>query len=329
MATAVASAALLFGPVAALAACNLKTMDVPVKMEGLRPLVAGKVNGEPVQFLLDSGAFFSTIDAGFAAKQKLKVATGEKLGTRLGPAFETLASGAGGTDRVAGVVVAPTLEFASAKFTNVPFLAFDFGDAHGLLGQNFLRQVDNEYDFKNGIMRMVRAEDCAKTELAYWAKPGTSYSVSPLEPTSRDLNAHNVAIIWINGEKMKAYFDTGAATTFITTRAASRAGVKTSDPGVKRAGFSRGIDRDNIKTWVGRFASVKIGDEEIKNAMLAIGETSVYDFDVLVGADFFMAHHVYVANSQRKLYFTYNGGPVFQSPEPDAETASDDAHRGK
>jgi tetratricopeptide (TPR) repeat protein len=32
---------------------------------------------------------------------------------------------------------------------------------------------------------------------------------------------------------------------------------------------------------------------------------------MLVGADFFLSHRIYVASSQRKLYFTYNGGPVF------------------
>jgi tetratricopeptide (TPR) repeat protein len=32
---------------------------------------------------------------------------------------------------------------------------------------------------------------------------------------------------------------------------------------------------------------------------------------MLLGADFFLSHHVYVANSQHRLYFTYNGGPVF------------------
>jgi hypothetical protein len=35
------------------------------------------------------------------------------------------------------------------------------------------------------------------------------------------------------------------------------------------------------------------------------------DVDMLIGADFFLSHRIYVANSQRKLYFTYNGGPVF------------------
>jgi tetratricopeptide (TPR) repeat protein len=32
---------------------------------------------------------------------------------------------------------------------------------------------------------------------------------------------------------------------------------------------------------------------------------------MLIGADFFLSHHVYVANGQHKMYFSYNGGPVF------------------
>jgi hypothetical protein len=36
---------------------------------------------------------------------------------------------------------------------------------------------------------------------------------------------------------------------------------------------------------------------------------------MLLGADFLRAHRVYVAHSQRRMYFTYEGGPVFQ-PKP-------------
>jgi hypothetical protein len=35
---------------------------------------------------------------------------------------------------------------------------------------------------------------------------------------------------------------------------------------------------------------------------------------MLIGCDFFLAHHVLVLNRQRKLLFTYNGGTVFQIP---------------
>jgi tetratricopeptide (TPR) repeat protein len=33
---------------------------------------------------------------------------------------------------------------------------------------------------------------------------------------------------------------------------------------------------------------------------------------MLIGADFMLSHRIYIARSQDKLYFTYNGGPVFR-----------------
>jgi predicted aspartyl protease len=121
---------------------------------------------------------------------------------------------------------------------------------------------------------------------------------------------------------MRAIFDTGSPTSFITKRAAARAGVETTAAGVKEAGFTSGDDRDHIKTWVATFGSVKIGDEEIKNGLLRIGDTNPDDFDVLIGADFFLAHHVYVANSQDMIYFTYAGGPVFNVEPGDVAQAA-------
>ena len=35
---------------------------------------------------------------------------------------------------------------------------------------------------------------------------------------------------------------------------------------------------------------------------------------MLLGADFLRAHRVLVSHSQRKMYFTYLGGPVFAPP---------------
>ncbi|MFI4958746.1 MAG: tetratricopeptide repeat protein [Lysobacterales bacterium] len=51
---------------------------------------------------------------------------------------------------------------------------------------------------------------------------------------------------------------------------------------------------------------------------------------MLLGVDFLLAHHMFIANSQRKVYFTYNGGRVFtfadapgDSDKPDAGSAAD------
>ena len=46
---------------------------------------------------------------------------------------------------------------------------------------------------------------------------------------------------------------------------------------------------------------------------------------MLLGADFLRSHRVLVSHSQRKLYFTYLGGPVFQSREPSTSKDPDRA----
>ena len=106
-------------------------------------------------------------------------------------------------------------------------------------------------------------------------------------------------------------FDTGAPTSILSLQAAARAGIKPESPGVVPAGESSGIGRGVYATYIAPFASFKIGEEEIKNTRLRFGGIELPNADMLIGADFFLSHRIYVANSQHKLYFTYNGGPVF------------------
>jgi hypothetical protein len=219
-------------------------------------------------------------------------------------------------------MTAAQFELGGATFHNLMFMAESrLNGEDGILGQDFLHIVDVDYDLSSGVARLVQPKDCRDTNMVYWAKDGQSYSVLPLDRLDLQ-NPHTQATVLINGVKMRAIFDTGSAVSFITQPAALRAGVKVTDPGVTPGGVSHGLDRD-IKSWVAVFSDVKIGDEEIQKTPLMIGETTADFFDVLIGADFFMAHHVYVANSQQKIYFTYSGGPVFDArrvaaPEPAA-----------
>ena len=53
---------------AAPAGCQLaKFLDIPVTMEGRRPIVTAQIGGREARFILDSGAFFSTIARANAA----------------------------------------------------------------------------------------------------------------------------------------------------------------------------------------------------------------------------------------------------------------------
>ncbi len=308
------------GPV--WADCKMKALPIEVTMVGLKPTVAAKIDGQDVKLVVDSGAFFNSLTASFALERNLKPAKGEYTGSRIPEAQATVITGVAGKVKVSPIVQADTFEFAGLNFKAVPFLTtVSLGSASGILGQNFLRLMDVEYDLTNRVMRLVQVEDCDKADLAYWVKPGAGYSIIPINQMTPE-RAHIVGSVFINGTKMRAIFDTGASTTFITKRAAAKAGVKVDDAGVVESGATQGIDARRIQTWVGRFPSIKIGDEEIRNGRLTIGDSSADFFDVLVGADFFLSHRVYVAKSQQKLYFSYNGGPVFNVPRPQAPVTS-------
>ncbi|HEY4031344.1 MAG TPA: aspartyl protease family protein [Caulobacteraceae bacterium] len=305
----------------ASADCVLKAVPIPVKMKGLRPLVAAKINGKEAEFLLDSGSVIDTLSGKFAAELKLKPFGVDETGTRVPVAGRTAIEGAAGRGAINGVVKADKFEFVGASFHDVPFMATDnVRDVDGLIGQAFLQDLDVEYDLREGVVRLAKPEGCKAANMAYWAKVGEAYSIAPLEWVDR-VNPHTEAAIYVNGVRLRAVFDTGSPISMITQAAAARAGVKTSDPGVVEMGDGLGVD-GAFRSWAATFKTVKVGDEEIHNANLTIGQSSTDWFDVLLGADFFLSHRIYVANSQGMIYFTYSGGPAFRTPAPKPTAAA-------
>lgn len=310
-----AAAAALLGPAAAQANCTLATIQIPVKMQGLTPVVTAKLQGKPVKLILDSGSFFSYLDRNVAAQLNLKPVTATEIGSLVPQAAGRQTEGVAGRAVMDGLVTATSFEFAGTSFSGAEFLTTGgFDHVSGLIGQNLLHYMDDEYDLKDGVVRLVKPRGCEAVELAYWAKAPMTYSMAPLDTGDRR-DPHTIITVEVNGVKLRAYLDTGAPTSFITAQAAARAGVSTTGPGVTPAGFTHGLDHEPVRTWVAPFADIKIGDEEIKNTRLSIGESDTTTFDLLLGADFFLAHHVYVANSQGRIYFTYSGGPVFRTAD--------------
>lgn len=303
---AVALLAALLTPLAASAAagCKIGTLLVlPVTMRGSAPVVPAKINGIDTKFIVDSGAFFSLISAASAAQLNLR--------TELAPPGFML-NGVGGAAR-AMVTTAKELTLAGASSSNVQFVVGgnDHGDGiAGLLGQNILGYADVEYDLGGGALRLIRAVGCDDADRLYWAKNGQTYSVVAIEK-STPMAPHTIGTAWLNGKKIKVLFDTGASISVLSVRAAERAGVKLAGEGVLKAGQMRGIGSKLLQTWLAPFDSIKIGDEEIRNTKLRVAQIDLPHADMLLGADFFLSHRVYIAKDLRKVLFTHNGGPVF------------------
>jgi tetratricopeptide (TPR) repeat protein/predicted aspartyl protease len=307
--------------------CKLgKVAEFPIAMVDMRPLMTARVNDVEVQFVVDSGAAYSMMSSASAAELKLKAYPAP---------FGLYVTGAHGTADVS-IATAKTFTLAGVPLHNVDFLVggseVGAGSA-GVLGQNVLHIADVEYDLGQGVMRLMKAEDCRKATLAYWAGKSASYSLIDLLPYPAQetrLPSLTSSSAYINGVEIRVLFDTGAGASFLSLKAAARAGIKPDSPGVVSAGASHGIGKSTFATYIAPFASFKIGDEEIKNTRLRIGDIDLPDVDMLIGPDFFLSHRIYVANSQRKLYFTYNGGPVFNlttTNRPVTEPAADASAR--
>ena len=291
--------------------------DIPVTMSGLRPMVRVQFNGQDAWLIADSGAFFSTLTQAAVEQFHLPYNSFQEL----------YVTGVGGRE-LARVVRVRKFNLVGIKtWDDVDFVVAGSGfggQAVGLLGQNVFRIADVEYDLANGVIRLVRPKgDCRHTNLAYWAQAAAKpYSVLDIDsPTVRQ--PHTLSVAYLNGVKIRVMFDTGAHLSLLNLAAAKRAGITPSSPGVTDGGYSWGLGHEVHKTWITRFSSFKIGDEEIQHAQLRFGDVDLTDADMLIGADFFLSHRVYVASSQNRLFFTYNGGPVFDlsaSREP-VETA--------
>jgi len=288
---------------AAKAACNINLTPFPITMDGSQTLIAGKINGEPVRFIADSGAFFSMLSPAVAAQFKLL------LRPINAPVY---VGGIGGLVKPELTTVRQ-LSVGNLTVPNVTFLVGGGEVGHGaagLLGQNFLRIADVEYDLANGVIRLSQPAGCAGQSLAYWAK-SDPVSVLDLWQNPRADNHATISYATLNGARIKVMFDTGASTSFLSFAAARRAHIDPSGPGTEAGGYSVGIGRGAIKTRIAPVETFQIGGETIKHTRLRLGDEDLPDADMLIGVDFFLSHRIYVANSQGKIYFTYNGGPVF------------------
>ncbi len=114
-------------------------------------------------------------------------------------------------------------------------------------------------------------------------------------------------------------------------------GVAPDTPGVVAAPARGGLGSHSIPAWIGSFTSFTIGNETIRDTEIAFADVfrgaaskrigsnipvKVVDLpSMLLGYDFLRSHRVLVAHSQHRIYFTYNGGPVFVRAPPAGSAA--------
>src|SRR5581483_678433 len=194
----------------------------PVRQAHNRPLIEGKINGQPVTVLIDTGATGTFVWESAATS----------LGLPLGGVPGVRVFGAGGETRILATTV-KDLEIGAYKATEVRLIAvrdrtpanpqpYDPSTVALVLGEEFFSSFSTEFDLEHGFVRLLRPEGCKPDQVAYWA---TSYSLAELEPV-RVENPRIRMDVLINGKHVAAELDTGAPVSSIELGIAERVGVK-------------------------------------------------------------------------------------------------------
>ncbi|GLQ48425.1 hypothetical protein GCM10007862_34760 [Dyella lipolytica] len=297
--------------------CQLKDYGtLPVEMVGGRATTMVKINGNNTRFALDTGAFFNIMSSANAASLGLKLRQAP-MGFRI--------SGIGG---LADAQITRVKEFGILDTTlkNIDFIVGGTDSGYALLGANLLDFADLEIDLAHGKLTLFKAEHCDKVSLAYWSKDG-KYNVVDIEPAANGIDRRTLLSVTINGKKVQAVLDSGAYATMLSRSAAERIGIDLNAPDVKAGNSTYGFGAKLIKTWTVPIDSFSVGTETIQHSQMLVIDGRLGDdkTDMLLGMDFLLAHRMFIANSKKKAYFTYNGGRVFAFAEAPSDSDKSDA----
>lgn len=306
--------------------CTLvKIAELPIRVVRNKLIVEGAINGQSVNIMIDTGAssliFRPAADRLGLTRQKIR-------GAR--------AYGVGGESDIDSALV-DELRLGDAKLKSRYMMVTgerEIGDGIAvILGEDFFHMVDVEFDLAHNAVRLFQPKDCDGASLAYWAASGASEV--PIERVA-ETGPRIFLTVQVNGQPVRALFDSGAGASVLNRSDAARVGVVAEGPG----GTSAGIGPSLVDWSYGEVQRFAIGDETIKDTKIEVADLykgvrgsgpgslpsqGVDRPSMLLGADFLRSHRVLVSHSQRKLYFTYLGGPVFQRREPSTSKDPDRA----
>jgi predicted aspartyl protease len=278
--------------------------ELPLRYLGasFQPAVDGFINDSPAPMLIDTGSQNSYLTR--RATDRLD------LSLRMTGSY---VNGIGGSSRVYGARI-DSLAVGPTRSRGMTLGVIDETgmrpDFDAIVGADFLFQADVEIALADKQLRFFRPLGCKDSFLGYWGKDVVEVPLTGSFGNSRN----QTFTVELNGVKLDAIIDSGAANSFVFVGAARKAGVNIDSPGTVKARDAVGVGADRLSQWSAVFKTFAIGGETIRDAELGIMATpgsGRLQADILLGADFLRAHRVLFAMSQKRLYIGYLGGEIF------------------
>ncbi len=264
--------------------------QVPLEMIADVPVVTAAINGRPVRMVLDTGATYTVVAPSAAARLGLRPIGGP-----------VAMEGAGG--RVSATpVVLPQVQIGGAQLQGVPAIvgrALDIA-TDGVFGVTLLSAFEIDLDVPRRVMTLYAPRKC----LALTPPWASAYAELPAERLSQ---GQLVVPIAINGVGLRAVLDTGNSLTFVTRRAAMRAGLGDLVVGAAPVARAQTFSAGGTAVRLVQFDRLDVGDSTARTPVLLVGDLPAAAGDALLGGDFLTTHRVWLA---------LRAGRVFVAKEP-------------
>jgi len=267
---------------------------VPIGLEGGHFTVPVTVNGHARTFIIDTGGLTSAISPSIVAEQGIKT-----YGIHAGTDIQDIAH-----KKAELYVTLDELVIGNQKARNARMMVLDDIGVEGLIGPEYLRNFDLEFDFAAGTLNLFRPHPC-KDRAVYWTD---DYFTLPMDVTDQ---GHIRIDVSLDGKPLRAMIDTDAPVTVIGQAIArSDFDVDPSQVNVDgaTAGKIIGGNGGEMGAVPHRFTGLRLGGINIKNPILAIATVErgfhADHSSLLLGMRELHNLHLYVAYQERKLYFS-------------------------
>ncbi|MFP5392372.1 MAG: aspartyl protease family protein [Gammaproteobacteria bacterium] len=283
--------------------CNYREVaQLPLAYHGTSMQVSaeGQVNDTPAMLLIDTGAQVTSLTRLGSDKRRLV----------LQPTGRTVAGVGGDTRAYATPIRSLALGPVQVAGRGAIRVIDEMGtrpEVDGIVGSDFLMQVDVELSLAEKRIRFFSPQGCDKAFLGYW---DANAMVVPLDRDRRGIRP--MVTVELNGVKLNALIDSGAGYSVVHPEAASKAGAQEDSVALLETTYASGIGQNMVKMRTARFKTFALGDERVDNPVLRIMPLNSEDrIDLILGADFLRAHRILLANSQKRMYFSYVSGKPF------------------
>jgi hypothetical protein len=181
------------------------------------------------------------------------------------------------------------------------------GRFHGTLGGNILKAVNVEIDPVATIFKVHDQFSCV--DRVDW--PHRDLTVLPFK---LDEENHIVVPATLDGHRMKAILDTGAARSSVSTNVALHDfNLQTTSANVVPGERTFGIGGGSVNSYVARFGSLELGNIQVAAPRISFFPDSKQDShmpDLVIGMHELHAMHLYIDFSEKKIYITSASGDL-------------------